>query len=385
MTEAADALDCNQVAGKGAAVAQRVVGGDAGAQQRRCVHVFEAVGDGNERLDGSDHVLLIAAVVADAGDLLIAAIDKIAAAALATGVVVAAMPADAGTLALLPGSHTATDFINDPRHFMSWNAGILDSGPRAFDGERVAVADATGLDFDPHLSRAGRGDCAFDDLETGARFANLRGLHRCCCDCSGCHTSSWGLSVNVENETCGDGALLCDLENDLELNGHAEGKAGDADDQTYGIPVGAEYIAEQVRGAVGNRGLIEKIAMGCDEDAEPDDTGHAVERAEMLFRRSQGTEGRSAGGVSSGCGIEFFAQAAKVFRLVIDNGQHSGEEEQVAGLERLHIGAEGRRRGRKLDAEFREALLGRAPVRNLRAHHRPACAPSSTCSTSPVM
>jgi hypothetical protein len=44
--------------------------------------------------------------------------------ALATGPVVAAVPAHADTLPLLPLGNTGTDLVDDARHFMSGSAGI---------------------------------------------------------------------------------------------------------------------------------------------------------------------------------------------------------------------------------------------------------------------
>jgi hypothetical protein len=109
--------------------------------------------------------LLVSAVVADAGDFDILAIAKVAAAAFATGVIVAAVPAHTDALAFLPGGDTGANFVDDAGYFMAWDAGILDTGPGALDGEGVTVTDATGLDFDADLSGGGAGDFAVDDLE----------------------------------------------------------------------------------------------------------------------------------------------------------------------------------------------------------------------------
>jgi hypothetical protein len=109
--------------------------------------------------------LLVTTVVADAGDFDILAITKIAAAAFAAGVILAAVPAYADALAFLPGGDAGADFVDDAGNFVTGNAGILDSGPETFDGEGVAVTDAAGLDFDADLSGGGAGDFALDDLE----------------------------------------------------------------------------------------------------------------------------------------------------------------------------------------------------------------------------
>ena len=53
MAEAADAEDGDQVARPRAAVAQRVEGGDAGAQQRRRLGRLSSVGDARQRLAGA--------------------------------------------------------------------------------------------------------------------------------------------------------------------------------------------------------------------------------------------------------------------------------------------------------------------------------------------
>jgi hypothetical protein len=69
---------------------------------------------------------------------------------------------------------------------------------------------------------------------------------------------------------------------------------------------------------------------------------------------------------------------------VIDNWEHPAKEEQVARLERLHISAEWRRSRGELNAKVLQPAIGTAQLGTLRRYHRPTCAPSSTCSTSPV-
>ena len=103
MTEAADAQDADEVAGAGTAVAQRIEGGDPGAEQRAGLDGRELVRDQGQRLDRGHHVLGIAAIVADAGYAGLAAGDEIAAAAAVAMAAMPAIPADADPLPDLPG------------------------------------------------------------------------------------------------------------------------------------------------------------------------------------------------------------------------------------------------------------------------------------------
>src|SRR5271165_6846334 len=86
------------------------------------------------------------------------------------------------------------ELIDDARDFVSWNAGILNSGPSAFFREHVAVANTTGLHLDTHVSDTWLRNLALDDLEIGSRLRNLRYLHCCYCD-SCCHKSSFEFSA----------------------------------------------------------------------------------------------------------------------------------------------------------------------------------------------
>src|SRR5271156_4995710 len=66
----------------------------------------------------------------------------------------AAMPANANTLAFSPFSHSSPWRIHHAGHFMARNARIGDSWPAAFDDDRIAVAHTTCMNSDAHLSRA---------------------------------------------------------------------------------------------------------------------------------------------------------------------------------------------------------------------------------------
>ena len=113
--------------------------------------------------------MLVSAVIADARNFQVPAIAKISAPARETRAVLAAVPADTDALPLLPLGNTRTQFIDDARDFVSRNAGILNSGPRAFFREHVTVANATGLHLDAHLSCTRLRNLALDDLEICSR------------------------------------------------------------------------------------------------------------------------------------------------------------------------------------------------------------------------
>ena len=117
--------------------------------------------------------------------------------------------------------------------------------------------------------------------------------------------------------------------------------------------------------------------------SEPDDASHSIERAQMLLRRGENAQSRSVGGISSSLGIELFPKSANILRLVVHNRKHPAKEEQVARLDRLDVSAKRCRRGWELNAKLLQPLFCTTAA-NLRAYHRPACAPPSTCSTSPV-
>ena len=163
------------VAGAGTGVAQSVEGGDAGAEQRGGVGVVEFVGHEGECVGGGDDVVGIAAVVVDAADGLVFAEDEIAAAARRTVVAVASVPAEADALAGLEEGDVGADGVDDPGDFVAGGAGELDAGPVAFFGERVAVADAAGMNADTHVAGAGLGKFLFDELERTAGGGDLHG------------------------------------------------------------------------------------------------------------------------------------------------------------------------------------------------------------------
>ena len=178
MAEAADAEDGDEVAGARSAVAQAVEGGDAGAEQRGGVDVGEVVGHEGEGVGGSDHVVGIAAVVADAGDVLVFAEDEVAATTGRAVVAVAAVPAEADALAGLEERHVGADGVDDAGDFVAGDARVCDAGQEADLGERVAVADAAGLHADADVAGAGIGEFALNQFKGSARSGDLDGTAR---------------------------------------------------------------------------------------------------------------------------------------------------------------------------------------------------------------
>jgi hypothetical protein len=81
---------------------------------------------------------------------------------------------------------------------VSWNAGILNSGPQAFFREHVTVAHTASLHFDPNVSCIRGGNLALDDLEIRSGLGDLRHLHLRHLhwyDSAGCHKSSYEVAV----------------------------------------------------------------------------------------------------------------------------------------------------------------------------------------------
>ena len=104
----------------------------------------------------------------------------------------------------------------------------------------------------------------------------------------------------------------------------------------------------------------------------------------MLPGCSESAQSRGVDGISSRFGIELFPQPAHIFRLVIDNWDHTAEKEKVTRLYGFDVCAEGRGGGWKLNAQLFKPTLCKGRLSAFTGYHRPACAPPSTCSTSPV-
>src|ERR1700743_1913676 len=112
--------------------------------------------------------------------------------------------------------------------------------------------------------------------------------------------------------------------------------------------------------------------------------GHFVERTQFLLCRRQSVESCKAHCVFTCVRIQFFAQASHEFRLVSGDGKRAAEKQQITGLYGLDVSAKRSRWRREFDAKLGQPPLRVAWLRALVAYHLPACAPPSTCNTSPV-
>ena len=130
-----------------------------------------------DRAGGGDHVLAVAAVVGDAGDLAAHAGEELPAAAGVAIAAVAAVPADAHPLARLPSGDAGADRVDHPGHLMAGDARVLDSREEPLLGDRIAVADAAGLHPDPHRPGTRLRDRPLDDLEGAVGAGDLRDTH----------------------------------------------------------------------------------------------------------------------------------------------------------------------------------------------------------------
>jgi hypothetical protein len=170
-------LNGYQFAGARPRIAERIENRDTGTKQRRGFGGGEIVGDGGNRLGGRDHVFLVTAVMADAGNFFELAIDEIAAAAGIAGETMATVPSDSNALAGFPVGNVSADGVDAASNFVSRDAWILDAWPIAFLYQRIAVADAAGFDFNSDLAAAGLRNISFDEFEITAGFADLDNFH----------------------------------------------------------------------------------------------------------------------------------------------------------------------------------------------------------------
>src|SRR5712672_354253 len=180
MSQATDALDGDEISATEAGVAQGVVGGDAGAEERGGFGGGEVVGDGGDAAGFGDHNFGIAAVDGDAGDYGVEAIDDVTAAAGLAGAVFAAEEADAYSLTNFPFRDAGAEGFDAADYFVAGNAREFETGIGAGYGGGVGVADAAGFYADANLAGAGLGDGAlyhFEDIWRGDFYCFVGAFH----------------------------------------------------------------------------------------------------------------------------------------------------------------------------------------------------------------
>jgi hypothetical protein len=100
--------------------------------------------------------------------------------AIAAGVALSAMtavPAHAYALAGLPLCDAPAHSVHDADYFMARYSRVLEAGPLSFLYEGIAMADAAGLNFDPHPASGRLGDVTFDNFQSSAGSGYLSNTH----------------------------------------------------------------------------------------------------------------------------------------------------------------------------------------------------------------
>src|SRR5579863_1296503 len=82
----------------------------------------------------------------------VVAIHQIASAAGDTDAAMSSIPADAHALAFFPSGNRGTDLINHAGNFVAGHQRVLQAGPLAFYGHRLAVANPARVRSEEHTS-----------------------------------------------------------------------------------------------------------------------------------------------------------------------------------------------------------------------------------------
>src|SRR5262249_14305960 len=128
MSESPDPLARHGVSRARAAVAQGVVGGDAGAEQRCRLGRVELLGDAGHRFVWDHREFGVAAVVADSGDAGAFAVDEQALAAGLADEAVAAVPAHPHPIAFLELLDVRAHLVDEAGDLMPRDARQLEPG-----------------------------------------------------------------------------------------------------------------------------------------------------------------------------------------------------------------------------------------------------------------
>ena len=79
--------------------------------------------------------------------------------------------------------------------------------------------------------------------------------------------------------------LARDFKNELDFDRHAEGQAGDAEDDAAREHPGAEDLDEELGRSIGDFRMVPEVAFRRDIDSELRYAGYLVERAEIRLGR----------------------------------------------------------------------------------------------------
>ena len=77
---------------------------------------------------------------------------------------------------ILPRIYILANFLDHAGNFMSGNSWVLNTRPKAFLEQHVAMADATSLDFDAHPAGFRRSDRTVNQIQCAACLAHLNGF-----------------------------------------------------------------------------------------------------------------------------------------------------------------------------------------------------------------
>src|SRR5580692_4440382 len=116
---------------------------------------------------------------------------------------------------------------------------------------------------------AGRHQAAASRRRDAARCCAVSSAAACAKSAAACKAGSTGAG------------LRRDFKNELDFDRHAEGKAGDPEDDAGRQHPGAEDLDEEFGGAVGDFRMVPEVALRRDIDAELRHAGYPVERAEI--------------------------------------------------------------------------------------------------------
>ena len=210
VTEAADPEHGHPVTAPRAAAPQRVERRDAGTQQRGGFLGREAVGHRGQTGGAHEHVVRVAPVGRDAGNLHVLAVDQRSSPTLLAVAAIAAEPPNADALPDLPALDPVPERGDLAGDLVAGDERVADPRIAALLGEHVAVAHAAGVHAHERLAGARRRHLALPPTRSRPR-AGSPVLHA---SCLACLNPSWSMSSGVDTRCpltsdCHAGASGC--------------------------------------------------------------------------------------------------------------------------------------------------------------------------------